>query len=307
VINFLAGRVANNPGPTPGRLVNLSTRSKLTYVGDSFAIGFNLVSANGTDRATLLVRGIGPALAKFGLPTAVPAPRLEINDSTGRLVASNERWDAPGGTATAAQITAAAASVGAFALATGDLDTAVLLSNLAPGSYTATIKGVNGSIGDVLAEVYDVSKNATRLTNLSTLAKIAEDGDFLIPGIVIQGANPRTLVVRAVGPGLSDFGLPAAAILTDPRISVLNAAGATVDTNNNWTQGGAATLTAVFPAVGAFPLKTTNAADAALVTALTAGNFTLQAGAAPVPANLPAGTTAPNPTGSVLVEVYEVP
>ena len=152
-----------------------------------------------------------------------------------------------------------------------------------------------------------MSKNNTRLTNLSTLARIADDGDLLIPGIVVQGAAPRTLVVRAIGPGLGDFGLPAEVVLTDPRITVLNAAGGTVDTNNNWTQGGVATLSAVFPAVGAFPLKLANAGDAALVTSVNAGNYTLQAGAAPVAANAPAGTAVPNPTGSVLVEVYEVP
>ncbi len=312
VIAFLAARVAGTPAPTPGRLVNLSTRTKISYVDDSFTLGFNL--GGGTDRATLLLRGIGPALAKFGVATAIAAPRLEINDSTGKLIASNERWDAPGGPATAAQLAAAAAGVGAFALAPGDFDTAVLLTNLAPGSYTATIKGVNGATGDVLAEVYDVTKNNTRLTNLSTLAKIAAEGDLLIPGIVVQGANPRTLVVRAVGPGLGDFGLPAEGLLTDPRITVLNAAGATVDTNNNWymiaagtVSSGSLALNAVFPAVGAFPLKVTNAADAALITALTNGNFTLQAGAAPLAANAPAGAPVPNATGSVLVEVYEVP
>jgi hypothetical protein len=232
VLAFLAARTANTPVPAPGRLVNLSTRTKISFVDDSFALGFNL--GGGTDRATLLIRGIGPALARFGVATAIASPRLEINDATGKLIASNERWDAPGGTATAAQISAAAAGVGAFALVSGDLDTAVLLTNLAPGSYTATIKGVNGATGDVLAEVYDVTKNNTRLTNLSTLAKIATEGDLLIPGIVVQGANPRSLVVRAVGPGLGDFGLPAESVLTDPRITVLNAAGATVDTNNNW-------------------------------------------------------------------------
>ena len=305
VINFLNGRVTGAAGPTPGRMVNLSTRSKLTYVGDSITIGFALGPLSGTDRATLLIRGIGPALIKFGVSTALASPRLAVNDSTGRVIASNQRWDAAGGTATPAQITAAAASVGAFTLAAGDLDAAVLLTNLAPGSYTATITGVNGAIGDVLAEVYDVSKNNTRLTNLSTLAKVAEDGDLVIPGIVVQGANPRTIVARAVGPGLGAFGLPADAIITDPRISVLNSTGATIDTNNNWAQAGAATLNAVFPAVGAFGL-TANSADAALVTALTAGNFTLQAGAAPVPANA-AGATTPNATGTVLVEVYEVP
>lgn len=304
VIAFLNARLAGAPAPTPGRIVNLSTRTAIGYVGDSFSLGFNL--GGGTARATLLIRGIGPALARFGVTGAIAAPRLEINDSAGRLIASNERWDAPGGTATAAQISAAATGVGAFALAPGSLDTAVLLSNLLPGSYTATLKGVNGSTGQVLAEVYDITKNATRLTNLSTLAKIADDGDLLIPGIVVQGANPRTLVVRAIGPGLSDFGLPAAAILTDPRISVLNAAGATLDTNNNWTLGSIATLAAVFPAIGAFPLKVANAADAALVTSVTAGNYTLQAGAAPVTVGTIGGVTV-NPTGSVLVEVYEVP
>jgi hypothetical protein len=307
VIAFLNARVAGTPGATPGRLANLSTRTKISYVGDSFALGFNI--GGGTERATLLIRGIGPALAKFGVDTAISAPRLEVNDNTGRLIASNERWDAPGGSVTAAQIAAAAAGVGAFALAPGDLDAAVLLTNLAPGSYTATVKGVNGATGDVLAEVYDVSKNSTRLTNLSTIAQIANAGDLLIPGIVIQGTAPRTLLVRAVGPGLSDFGIPANAVVTDPLVSVLNAAGNTVDTNNNWTQGGAATLTAVFPAVGAFPLKTTNPGDAALVTAITAGNYTLQAGAAPINPNAPVNPNAApvNATGTVIVEVYEVP
>ncbi len=307
VIAFLNARVAGTPGPTPGRLVNLSTRTKISFVGDSFALGFNI--GGGTERATLLIRGIGPALAKFGVDSAISAPRLEVNDNTGRLIAYNERWDAPGGSVTAAQIAAAAAGVGAFALGAGDLDTAVLLTNLAPGSYTATIKGINGSTGDVLAEVYDVSKNSTRLTNLSTIAQIANPGDLLIPGIVIQGNAPRTLLVRAVGPGLSDFGIPANAVVTDPLISVLNAAGNPVDNNNNWTQGGATTLTAVFPVVGAFPLKTTNPADAALVTAITAGNYTLQAGAAPINPNAPVNPNAAavNAIGTVLVEVYEIP
>jgi hypothetical protein len=285
--------------PPPGRLVNLSTRTKIAYLGDTFTLGFNLA---GTQRATLLIRGIGPALAKFGLPGALPAPRLEINQG-GRLVTANEGWEKA---ANAAQIATAATSVGAFQLGAGDLDTAVLLT-LDPGSYTATVKGLNGATGDVLAEVYDVSKNGTRLTNLSTLAAITADGELLIPGIVVAGNNPRTLLVRAVGPGLSDFGLSASAVLGDPRVSILNATGQAVAANNNWSQAGAnsdaATLNAVFPAVGAFPLKTTNS-DAALVAALAPASYTLQAGAAPVP---PTQQLTPNGVGSLLVEVYEVP
>jgi dienelactone hydrolase len=308
VIAFLAARASGTPGPTPGRLVNLSTRTKISFVGDSFTLGFNI---SGAAKATLLIRGIGPALAKFGLATALPAPRLEVNKGS-TIIATNDGWD-KGGNAT--QIANAAASVGAFPLGAGDGDTAVLLT-LDPGTYTATIRGFNGAVGDVLAEVYDVSKNGTRLTNLSTLASISEAGGFINPGIVIEGNNPRTLVARAVAPGLATFGLPTEALLGDPSITVLNSTGATVATNNNWNQaaaGGvsqAGTLAAVFPAVGAFNL--TPGSDAALVSALAPGSFTLRAAAQ---ANATGGTgaaaggttTTVNQTGMVLVEIYEVP
>lgn len=308
VINFLNNRVADAPVPAPGRFINLSTRTKIAFLGDTFTLGFNIA---GPQRAQLLIRGVGPALAKFGLPGALSAPRLEVLQGS-TVIAASEGWDKA---ANAAQVAAAATSVGAFPLGAGDLDTAVLLT-LDPGTYTATIRGLGGTTGDVLAEVYDVSRNNTRLTNLSTLGKITAEGDLLVPGLVVAGNNPRTVVVRAVGPGLADFGLSAEALLGDPRISILttvNGNSQTVALNNNWTQGGAtgdaATLNAVFPAVGAFPLKTTNG-DAALVNALAPGTYTLQAGAQPVPTN-PIGGQAPvnvpNQVGSVLVEVYEVP
>jgi hypothetical protein len=57
--------------------------------------------------------------------------------------------------------------------------------------------------------------------------------------------------------------------------------------------------------VGAFPLRA--ASDAALLSALAPGSYTLQAGAAPLPPQPPANFVAPSATGSVLVEVYEVP
>jgi hypothetical protein len=105
------------------------------------------------------------------------------------------------------------------------------------------------------------------------------------PPLSIQGANPLTLLARAVGPGLEPYGVPLSATLGDPRLTVLNGSNATVVSNNNWSQGGAlgqgAVLTAAFPAAGAFSLKSgTN--DAALVAALAAGSYTLQADAAPV-------------------------
>ena len=65
------------------------------------------------------------------------------------------------------------------------------------------------------------------------------------------------------------------------------------------------TMTAAFPAVGAFPLRSPS--DAALLNPLSPGSYTLQAGAAPLPPQPPANFVPPNATGSVLVEVYELP
>ncbi len=191
-----------------------------------------------------------------------------------------------------------------FPLTAAEPDSAILLQ-LDPGSYTVTLRGLGGTAGQALAEVYDVSRNATRLTNLSVLSRIDESGGLLIPGVVIAGNNPRTVVMRAVGAGLTDLGFTANNVVADPRLVVLNGQQI-VATNNNWAQANAASLTAVFPAVGAFPLRA--AADAALLDALPPGAYTLQAGATPV-VTLPGNpiTIGPNEIGALLVEVYEVP
>lgn len=291
VIAFLQARAAGAPPAAPGRVVNLSTRAQIAYLGDTFTIGFTLA---GTQRATLLVRGVGPGLARFGVRDAIPAQRLEVRRGS-TLVAANETW---GQADNAAQLAAAASAVGAFALPPGSLDSALLV-NLEPGTYLATISGLNGTVGDVLGEIYDVSRNATRITNLSVLANVSSAGEVVIPGLVIAGNNPRTLLVRAVGPSLTSVGLPAANLLPDPRLTVFSGNQA-VANNNNWAQAGAATLNAVSALSGAFPLS--DASDAALVSALTPGSYTLQAGAAPA-----AGTTVASGLGTVLVEVYEVP
>lgn len=297
VLQFLNNRAADAPVPQPGRIVNLSARGKVAHLTDTYTVGFTLT---GPARATLLLRAVGPTLTRFGVRDPLLAPRLDLNQGT-RVLASNEGWEK---NQNAAQLPAITQAVGAFALPAGALD-AALLVQLDAGTYTATIRGLGGTTGDVLAEIYDLSRNATRLTNLSTLTRIHHEGDLLIPGLVIAGNNPRTLVARAVSAGLTDFGYTSADVLGDPRLAILQG-NQTVAQNNNWTQPASATLAAVFPAIGAFPLRA--AADAALLDALTPGTYTLQAGPAPVP-QAPAGTTliAPNPIGALLLEVYEVP
>jgi hypothetical protein len=296
VIAFLDSRVAAVPAPPPARLVNLSTRGRIAHATDSFTIGFTLGEA-GT--ATVLLRATGPALARFGVGDAHPAPRLEVYRGA-NLLAANEGWDQAG--SNAAQIGGATASVGAFPLAAGSRDAAMLLL-LDAGNYTAVLKGVNGTTGELLAEIYDVSRNATRLRTLSALARVNAEGDLVIPGLALQGTTPRTLLVRAIGPGLRDVGLPAEVLLGDPRLTVLGGNGAPVAANNNWTQGNAAALPAAFAAAGAFPLRSTHG-DAAVISALGAGTYTVQAGASLL---APGQSATAAPTGTVLVEIYEVP
>ena len=297
VVAFIGARIAETPAAPAGRLISLSTRIKLAAAGDTLTFGFSLI---GTQKATLLVRGIGPGLAAFGVPGTMNAPRLEIRPAGQEtLLAVNEGWDRAPSNGPA--IAAAAAANGAFALATGSTDAAVLIE-LNPGNYTATFKGINGTTGEIIAEAYDISKNNTRLANLATLANLSNPGDIVTAGISVSG-NPRTLIVRGIGPGLADLGLPGT--LPDPNVTIL-AAGTTtsVAANNNWSTGGSQlSLAAAFPMVGAFPLKT-GSADAVLVHAFTPGGYNIQTTAANVPANQ---ANPPAPTGTLLIEVYEAP
>ncbi len=301
LLAFLDARLAGGAAPEPGRMVNLSVRTALGFVGDTFMLGFNLA---GSERATVLVRGIGPGLAHFGAATPLPALRLEVRRGA-TLLEANESWEEH---PARGRIEVAAASVGAFPLRAGDRDASLLLE-LEPGSHTVTLAGNNGADGECLVEVYDVSRSGTRLVNLSALGRIQTEGDMLVPGVVVAGSGPRTVVVRAVGPGLASVGVDASGVLGDPRLAVLGGNGATVRSNQNWDVGGGAALAAVFPVVGAFPLRA-QSADAALVAALTPGNYTMQVAGTTAPANAAgaaASATPANPTGQVLVEVYEVP
>ncbi len=292
VIAFLEERVAGVPAAPPGRLVNLSARGHVAYLGDTMSLGFTIT---GPQRATLLLRAVGPGLARFRVEEPLAATRLELYRGN-TAVAANQGWDS-GGAATRAPLNAAAASVGAFTLANNALDSALLLP-LDPGAYTARITGIGGAVGDVLAEIYDVSRNDSRLSNLSALSRVNRDGDAVIPGIVIAGDNPRTLVIRGVSQGLLQFGLSAELVLSDPRLTLYRG-NQVVASNNNWAQANASSLAAAFPAVGAFPLS--SAADAALLNPLAPGSYTVQAAATPLTAG------AANVTGAVLVEIYELP
>ena len=131
------------PLPAPGGgaapLVNISTRATLA-AGAALTPGFVV---GGTAPRRVLVRAVGPGLAAFGVGAPISAPVLAIFRGT-EEIARNAGW--------AAELAPVFAAVGAFVLAPGSRDAALLLT-LAPGAYTARI---DGGAGEVLAEVYFV-------------------------------------------------------------------------------------------------------------------------------------------------------
>jgi hypothetical protein len=134
---------------TTDRITCFSARAYVG-VGESIAIpGFVI---RGDAPLRVLVRGVGPALARFGVSDVLADPTMQLVDSSGRVVASNDNWQ---NQPSASDVANAAAKVGAFALADGSHDAAVLLI-LNPGAYTALISGTGNSTGVALMEVYEV-------------------------------------------------------------------------------------------------------------------------------------------------------
>lgn len=137
---------------TDSHLSNISSRSKVVRdQGNSMIAGFIV---EGSGKKTILIRGVGPALKRFGLDNAASDVLLSIHDSTGAEVFSNHGWTS----GDAAAINNAIRATGAFPLQTGDMDSAVVVT-LNPGAYTAMVSTSGPSTstdGIGLVEVYEV-------------------------------------------------------------------------------------------------------------------------------------------------------
>ena len=280
------------------RLVNLSSRLRVTTGDASRSVIAGFVVA-GTESKEVLVRAVGPGLAGFGVTDALANPRLQLFSGAGALVAENDDWN------NNSDLDDVANRVGAFKLAASSRDSAIH-ANLAPGAYTAVVSGVNGN-GVALVEVYDASTNTAisasqQLVNLSTRGFVDTGEGNLIAGFVVAGNAPKRVLIRGIGPSLTQFGVPGA--VADPMLTIYAAGSATpIAQNNDWTvpqpmgvtqfAATAAEINEAATATGAFPL-TANSKDAAIVITLMPGQYSAVV------------TGANNSTGAGLVEVYEL-
>jgi hypothetical protein len=146
-----------NPTSESQRLVNISSRG-MVESGDGLLIGGFVVTGNAPKR--MLIRGVGPTLASLGVTGALIDPKLTIYSAETKI-AENDNWGTPVAmaasqvVASADEIVAAAQATGAFGLASGTRDAAIVVT-LAPGAYTAQVSSVAGTSGIGLVEIYEI-------------------------------------------------------------------------------------------------------------------------------------------------------
>jgi len=219
--NSIPIHLENSKFPAVGpQALNLSTRG-LVGTGDNVLIGGFIIT--GTDPKTLVLRALGPSLSGFGLSSVLADPVLNVYNSSGTLIATNDNW----------QSDPNHCIVESNGLAPADqLDSAVARS-LAPGAYTVIVTGKDATPGIGLVEVYDIEplSNST-LENMSTRGSVGTLDNVLISGFVVGDVGSSTVVVRALGPSLASHGV--SGVLSDPTLEIYDSTGSLIASNPNW-------------------------------------------------------------------------
>lgn len=259
-------------------LVNLSTRG-LIDTGDNVMIGGFIIQ--GSQPATVILRSIGHSLAASGISSAISDPTIELHDSSGSVIASNDDWiSSPD-----------AQTIASYHLDPPNSIESAIYATLNPGSYTAIVKGFSdastpAATGVGLFELYDLHLTTSRAGNISTRGQVLLNNNVMIGGFIVGGSASKTLVVRALGPSLTNSGLTG--VLSDPFLELHDSQGNPISSNDDWGQGPDAAL---IQSEGFAP---PDPKESAIQASFNPGNFTA----------IVHGVN--NATGLGLVEVYDL-
>jgi hypothetical protein len=290
--DFTGTRVYDISPLPESRLNNISTRA-FVQTGDNVVIGGFIVQ--GIQPKRVIIRAIGPELTQYGVPDALSNPTLELHDGTGALIASNDNWVSTiiGGIITSNQV----GEIRDSGHAPTDGRESAIIADLPAGNYTAIVRGVNDVTGVGLVEVYDLSADSNSiLGNISTRSFVQTDDKVMIGGFVVQGSQPKRVIVRAIGPELEapPYNIPNA--LVNPTLELHDGTGALIASNDDWIHtiiGGVITTNEVAE-IRDSGYAPHDGRESAIIADLPAGNYTA----------IVRGVN--NMTGVALVEVYDL-
>jgi subtilisin-like proprotein convertase family protein len=275
-----------SPSASPvSKAINLSTRMRV-QTGDRVGIGGFIIT--GSSPKDVIIRAIGPTLARNDILDFLADPVLELHGPSGFTTIINNNWrDTQEDEIEATGIPP-----------TNDLESAIVVT-LDPGSYTAIVRGNGNTSGVALVEVYDLNQGAdAKLGNLSTRAFVSTGDNIVIAGFLLSdnfginglgGPNDDRVIVRGLGPSLAPAIFPASAVLADPTLELRDANGTLIVSNNDWQDN--AVQAAEITAAGLAPA---NSLEAAIAATLPPGLYTA----------LLAGRN--NGTGIGIVEIYDL-
>jgi hypothetical protein len=246
--------------------------------GDKVGIGGFIIT--GSAPKHVLLRAIGPSLTGSGIANALADPVLELHGPGAFATITNDNW----------RDTQEAEIQATGIPPTNNLESAIVIT-LAPGNYTAVVRGKNNTSGVALVEVYDLNQGVdSRLGNISTRAFVSTGDSIVIAGFTLGGNPPQAgadrIVVRGIGPSLTAFGVPNA--LANPTLELRDSNGTLLISNNDWQDNAAQAAE-----INAAGLAPTNNLESAIAATLPPGSYTA----------LLAGLN--NGTGLGLVEVYD--
>jgi hypothetical protein len=241
----------SGPNPPSSRALNISTRLQIQR-GDKGLFASFIITGPAGSTKKVLIRGLGPSLAKLNVAGTIPDPFLELHTSSATI--TNDNWQqAPN------------ANEIPNGFAPSDPRESLILATLAPGNYSAIIRGAHDEIGVGLCEVYDLDDNsAAQLANIATRGFVQKDDDVLIGGFIIAGKEPVKMLVRVIGPSLSTLGLQG--VLTDPELELHDSNGGAI-ANDDWRSNQETEILGL-------KFQPPDEKEPAILAVLTPGNYT---------------------------------
>lgn len=132
----------NLDSTSESKLANISTRG-FVQTGENVMIAG--IAIRGSTAQKVVIRGLGPTLAQFGVPSALVDPFLDLRDANGNSLATNDDWKSN-----------QQAEIAATGYTPPNDKEAAILRTLIYGNYTAILSGVGNTTGNALVEVYAV-------------------------------------------------------------------------------------------------------------------------------------------------------